>query len=316
MKKRPSSFQPHSGGHANASSLPSQRLFKRIAVVLEMIKFKHTVFALPFALIALLLAARGDPDAGRRWPSLRTLLLVVVACYAARSAAMAFNRLADVDQDRENPRTRNRALVTGVLTTRFVWTFTLFHIALFVAAAWALNRLAFRLSPVALLILLGYSFVKRFSWATHLVLGLALGMAPVGAWIAVRGEFGWAPIVLGLAVLFWTAGFDVIYACQDYDFDVATGVHSIPARFGVPAALVVSAVFHAIAWLSMVAFALVAQAGQPFLIGVVLVGVLLIYEHWIVRPGDLSRVGVAFFNVNGVVGLVLLACFVGDLLFR
>ena len=290
--------------------------FRRIAVVLGMIKFQHTVFALPFALMAMLLAARGYPEAGDRWPSLRVLALIVVACYAARSAAMAFNRLADVDQDRENPRTRNRALVTGVLTTRFVRTFTLFHVALFVAAAWALNRLAFCLSPVALLILLGYSFVKRFLWATHLVLGLALGIAPVGAWIAVRGEFGWPPIILGLAVTFWTAGFDVIYACQDYEFDVAKGVHSIPARFGIRWALVLSALFHVIAWLNMLAFGFLAAAGAPFLVGIVLVGVLLIYEHWIVRPSDLSRIGVAFFNVNGVVGFVLLACFLGDLWMR
>jgi 4-hydroxybenzoate polyprenyltransferase len=279
-----------------------------------MIKFEHTLFALPFALIAMLLAARDYPEPGNRLPSLRTLLLIVVACYAARSAAMAFNRLADVDQDRENPRTRNRALVTGHLTTRFVWVFTTVHVLLFVAAAYALNWLAFALSPLALLIVLGYSYVKRFSLATHFVLGLALGIAPIGAWIAVRGSFDLRPMILALAVLFWTAGFDIIYACQDYAFDVSKGIRSIPARYGISPALVVSSVLHAITWLAMLAFAMAAHSGPFFVVGVMLVGGLLIYEHSIVKPNDLSRAGVAFFNVNGVVGILLLCCFLGDLL--
>jgi len=291
-------------------------LLRRVRIVLEMIKFEHTLFALPFALIAMLLAARDWPQPGNRLPSLRTLVLIVVACYAARSAAMAFNRLADLDQDRENPRTRNRALATGLLTTRFVWVFVAIHVALFVAVTYALNWLAFALSPVALAVVLGYSYVKRFSWMTHFVLGLALGIAPVGAWVAVRGTFDFRPMVLSLAVLFWTAGFDVVYACQDHAFDVAKGVRSIPARFGIAPALVVSSVLHAFAWLAMAAFAWTAQSGPLFLAGVFLVGGLLVYEHRIVRPGDLSRAGVAFFNVNGAVGIVLFCCFLGDLLLK
>ncbi|MBM3334097.1 4-hydroxybenzoate octaprenyltransferase, partial [Candidatus Sumerlaeota bacterium] len=239
-------------------------VLRRIRVVLDMIKFEHTVFALPFALISMMLAAHDFPHEGDRLPSLRTVALIVLACYAARSAAMAFNRLADVEQDRENPRTRTRALVIGLLSARFVWVFMLVHVALFLAAAYALNWLAFALSPVALLIVLGYSYVKRFSWATHFVLGLALAVAPMGAWIAVRGQFGALPAILALAVLFWTAGFDIIYACQDYAFDVAKGIHSIPARFGIAPALVISAALHALAWLAMLGFAMAADAGPLF----------------------------------------------------
>lgn len=290
--------------------------FRRVRIVLEMIKFEHTLFALPFALIAMLLAARDYPETGNRLPSLGILALIVVACYAARSAAMAFNRLADLAQDRENPRTRNRALVTGLLMPRFVWGFLILHILLFIAAACALNGLTFALSPVALAIVLGYSYVKRFSWMTHFVLGLALGIAPVGAWIAVRGSFDVRPIVLSLAVLLWTAGFDIIYACQDYSFDVAKGVRSIPARFGVTRALIVSAVLHLFAWMALLAFALVAHSGSLFVAGIVLVGLLLAWEHWIVRPNDLSRINVAFFTINGVVGILLLLCFLGDTAIR
>ena len=291
-------------------------ILRKTSLLLGLIKFEHTLFALPFALIAMLLACRDYPQLGDRWPTLRTLILVIVACYAARSAAMAFNRLADVDQDRENPRTRYRALATGLLTPRFVVVFTIGHIALFVATAYALNQLALALSPVALLIILGYSYVKRFSWATHFVLGLALGIAPVGAWIAVRGTFDLRPIILSVAVLLWTAGFDIIYACQDYAFDVVAGVRSIPARFGIAPALVVSALLHLFAWVALLAFAWAAQSGPLFIVGVVLVGGVLAYEHWIVRPDDLSRVNMAFFNLNGVVGILLLGCFLGDLLIK
>lgn len=309
LVKRPSNRQ-------GPPTCAARGLLRRIGIVLEMIKFEHTLFALPFALIAMLLAARDYPQVGNRLPSLRTLVLIVVACYAARSAAMAFNRLADLDQDRENPRTRDRALVTGRLMPRFVWAFTLLHIALFIAAAYALNWLALTLSPVAVGILLGYSYVKRCSLTTHFILGLALGIAPVGAWIAVRGTFDLSPMVLGLAVLLWTAGFDIIYACQDYAFDVSKGIHSIPARFGIAGALVISAVLHVFTWLAMLVFAGVAHSGPLFIAGVVLVGGLLAYEHWIVKPHDLSRVNVSFFNVNGVVGILLLCCFLGDLLIR
>jgi len=281
-----------------------------------MIKFEHTLFALPFALISMMLACRDYPEPGDRWPSLRALVLIVVACYAARSAAMAFNRLADLDQDRENPRTRNRALPAGLLTTRFVWVFTALHVALFFLVAYLLNWLAFVLSPVALAIVLGYSYVKHFSLTTHFVLGLALGIAPVGAWIAVRGTFDILPMILSLAVLLWTAGFDIIYACQDYAFDSAKGVHSLPARYGIRSGLMVSSVLHALAWLALLAFAIAAHGGPLFVTGIALVGGLLAYEHWIVKPNDLARVNVAFFTVNGLVGILLFCCFLADLLIR
>jgi 4-hydroxybenzoate polyprenyltransferase len=288
-------------------------MIKRIATVLEMIKFQHTLFALPFALMAMLLAARDWPVAGNRLPSLRVFALVLLAAYSARSAAMASNRIADLEQDRENPRTRMRALPAGLLTARFVWAFLLVHILVFLWAAFMLNWLAFALAPVALIVLLGYSYMKRVTWLTHFVLGLALGIAPVGAWIAVRGTFDLRPMVLALAVLFWTAGFDIIYACQDYAFDVATGVFSIPARFGINRALAISAALHFGSGLALVAFAVTAGAGVLFYASLVLAGGLLIYEHWIVSPNDLSRVNTAFFTVNGFVGLVLLACFFADL---
>lgn len=300
-------------GGGRAGRGPQGGLLRRIAIVFEMIKFEHTIFALPFALITMLMASRDWPVVGNRLPSLRTFLLIVLACYAARSAAMAFNRLVDLDQDRENPRTRNRALVAGRVGTRFVCGFVIFHSALFIAVAYALNWLAFVLSPLALAIVLGYSYVKRFSWLTHFALGLADALAPIGAWIAVRGSFGLGSAILGVAVLFWIAGFDIIYACQDYEFDIAKGIHSIPARFGIAPALVVSAVLHALAWLAFVGFAFVAGGGPFFLAGVVLVGALLVYEHMIVRPDDLSRVGVAFFDVNGLVSVVLLLCFLADI---
>ncbi|MCX8036091.1 MAG: putative 4-hydroxybenzoate polyprenyltransferase [Candidatus Sumerlaeia bacterium] len=290
------------------SSIP-KTLLQKVFIVLEMIKFEHTLFALPFALMAMLLAARDFPSPGNRLPSARVIILIVVACYAARSAAMAFNRLADLEQDRENPRTRNRALPAGLLSPHFVRAFTLAHIVLFLWTAWMLNWLAFALSPVALAIILGYSYVKRFSFTTHFILGLALGIAPMGAWIAVRGSFDIRPMILSLAVLLWTAGFDIIYACQDYAFDVSKGLHSIPARFGIPKALVVSSGLHVLAWLALMIFAWAARSGWLFIGGVVLVGFLLIYEHAIVKPNNLSRVNVAFFNVNGVVGILLFLCF-------
>ncbi len=290
------------------ASIP-KTLFQKILIVLEMIKFEHTLFALPFALMAMLLAARDFPAPGNRLPSARVIILIIIACYAARSAAMAFNRLADLEQDRENPRTRNRALPAGLLTPHFVWAFTLAHIALFLWAAWMLNWLAFALSPVALAIILGYSYVKRISFTTHFILGLALGIAPMGAWIAVRGSFDIRPMILSLAVLLWTAGFDIIYACQDYAFDVAKGLHSIPARFGIRKALAMSSGLHVLAWLALMGFAWAARSGWLFAGGVVLVGLLLIYEHAIVKPDNLSRVNVAFFNVNGMVGVLLFLCF-------
>ncbi|HTY40752.1 MAG TPA: UbiA-like polyprenyltransferase [Thermoanaerobaculia bacterium] len=276
---------------------------------LEMIKFSHTLFALPFAIYAAVLAADG-------WPSLATLLKILAAMVGARSAAMANNRLADRFLDAENPRTAGRALPAGTLSPGFVRVFLVASIVVFVAAAASLNRLAFLLSPVALALLLGYSYTKRFTALSHLVLGLCLGLAPVGAWIAVRGSVSALPVLLGFAVLFWTAGFDVIYALQDEEHDRRVGLRSIPARLGARGALAVSALFHVAMAILLIAVWRLSGSGTIFLVGIGATMAALVYQHAIVRPGDLSRVDAAFFTANGFVSITLAACGIADVLAR
>jgi 4-hydroxybenzoate polyprenyltransferase len=273
-----------------------------LRTVLEMIKFEHTLFALPFALVGMLLAAQG-------WPDWRTLFWIVVAMVGARSAAMSFNRLADRKIDAANPRTADRALPAGAVTPVFVAGFVIASSALLVFAAWKLNPLALRLSPLALLIILGYSFSKRFTPWSHLLLGLALAGAPVGAWIAVRGDVTATPLILGLAVLCWVAGFDVLYALQDLEFDRQTGLHSIPARYGVVASLWISAILHLVMLILLATIPRVYPPGlgTPYWIGLLGCSALLAYQHWIVRPGDLSRLNAAFFQANGLLALWFLA---------
>jgi 4-hydroxybenzoate polyprenyltransferase len=285
--------------------------------VLEMIKIEHTLFALPFALMGMLLAAGGLPD----W---RTVGWIVVAMVGARSAAMAFNRLVDRGFDAANPRTRARALPAGLVTPGWVAGFVVVSCALLVVAAWRLNPLALALSPVALAVILGYSFTKRFTWASHLVLGLALAGAPLGAWIAVRGSVAPTPFVLAAAVLTWVAGFDVLYALQDREFDRARGLHSIPARFGVVGALAISALLH-LGTLVLLAIlprlyavdaagaVSAAPLGLAYWIGWAGCALLVAYQHWIVRPRDLSRLDAAFFQANGVLAVWLFAVTAVDL---
>ncbi|MBV8202130.1 MAG: UbiA family prenyltransferase, partial [Acidobacteria bacterium] len=271
-----------------------------------MIKFEHTLFALPFAFMGMLLAAGG-------WPPWRTVGWIVAAMVGARSAAMGWNRLVDRRIDAANPRTAGRALPAGLVTPAFVAAFVAASAALLVVAAWRLNPLALALSPVALGVLLLYSYTKRFTWASHLVLGLALAGAPLGAWIAVRGDLGVPPLVLGGAVLLWVAGFDVLYALQDLDFDRRTGLHSVPARFGVRGALWLSALLHAamlalLAWLPAAAGAV--RPGSPALGAAYWVGwagclALISYQHAVVRPNDLSRLDAAFFQANGALSVWL-----------
>jgi 4-hydroxybenzoate polyprenyltransferase len=263
-----------------------------------MIKFEHTLFALPFALMSALLAADGLPA----W---RTLGWILVAMVGARSSAMAFNRIADLQFDRLNPRTAARALPAGLLTLGQVWAFVLATAALFFVAAWQLNPLTLALAPLALAIIWGYSFTKRFTSLSHLVLGIALGIAPSGAWIAVRGALELPPILLTLAVMLWAGGFDVIYACQDVEFDRKTGLHSIPSRLGVRAALIVSSAMHVGTVLLLILLARVWPVGVVYYVGVALVAALLVYEHSLVKPDDLSRVNAAFFTVNGFVSIGL-----------
>jgi 4-hydroxybenzoate polyprenyltransferase len=274
------------------------RTGRQLRIILEMIKFEHTVFALPFALISALLAADG-------LPSWRTLGWILVAMVGARSAGMAFNRIADIRYDRLNPRTAGRALPAGLLTLGQVWAFVLASAALFLLAAWQLNPLTLALAPVALAIICGYSFTKRFTSLSHLVLGLALGIAPSGAWIAVRGRLEAPALLLTAAVMLWAGGFDVIYACQDVQFDRETGLHSIPSRVGVRAALLISSVMHALAVLLLLLLPRLVPLGGFFLAGVAFVTALLLYEHRLVKADDLSRVNAAFFTVNGFVSIGL-----------
>ncbi len=280
---------------------------RKLKIILEMIKFEHTVFALPFAIMSAFIAAEGLPP-------LTKLGWILVAMVGARSCAMAFNRLADAEIDSQNPRTATRAIPAGLITKGAVWIFTLVSAGLLVCAAWRLNPLAFALSPVALAVIMGYSFTKRFTALSHLWLGLALSISPVGAWIAIKGQFDWTPIILCCVVLLWTAGFDIIYACQDVNFDKKHGFHSIPARIGIRWALWVSSALHVIAVLLLFGIPLLTELGLFYYIGVGIVVLIFIYEHAIVKPNDLSRVNLAFFTLNGMISLVLMALSIADIL--
>ena len=272
-----------------------------------MIRFEHSVFALPFALLGALLAAQG-------WPTAWQLFWIVVAMVGGRSAAMAFNRIADIRYDRENPRTAGRELPTGKLSLGFAWTFTVVSAALLVLAAWQLNPLALKLSPAVLAILLLYSYTKRFTALTHWVLGACLGMAPAGAWIAVRGTLEWEILPLALAVVCWVAGFDIIYACQDVAFDRRVRLFSLPARIGIAGALWVARALHVIMLGLLVWLAREAGAGALAYAGLALTGALLAYEHSLVKASDLSRVNAAFFTVNGYISVLLLLFWGADIL--
>ncbi|NLC57887.1 MAG: UbiA family prenyltransferase [Armatimonadetes bacterium] len=282
-------------------------MLRSLAIILEMIKFEHTVFALPFALMSAFVAAGGVPEG-------RTLLWIVVAMVGARSSAMSFNRLVDLRFDRLNPRTRSRALPAGLLTTLQVWVFCLASAALLVVAAAMLNPLALKLSPVALAVIWGYSYTKRFTALAHLVLGFSLGIAPVGAWIAIRGRIELVPLLLCAVVTLWTAGFDLIYACQDTAFDRQIGLHSVPARFGERAALILSVLLHVGVAALLLLLHSVAGLGPVYLAGAGLAILLLAYEHLLVRPGDRSRVNAAFFTTNGFVSLGLMLFTILDVL--
>ena len=282
-------------------------LLSRTRLTLEMVKFEHSVFALPFALTGAMLARRGLPT----W---RELLWIVVAMVGARSAAMTFNRIADQRLDALNPRTRARALPAGQLSLAFAIGFTMVSCALLALAAYKLNPLAFKLSPVAIVILLGYSFTKRFTLLSHLILGLCLGMSPAAAWIALRGDLSVSVLLLGAAVMLWVAGFDIIYACQDVEFDHTLGLHSIPRRYGIRAALWVSALLHVGTLGLLVMVARMENLGWIALAGLVAVAALLAYEHALVKPSDLSRVNAAFFTVNGFISILFFLTWAADLL--
>jgi 4-hydroxybenzoate polyprenyltransferase len=274
-----------------------------------MIKWEHSIFALPFALCGAMLAANGLP-AGQQ------LLWIIIAMVSARSAAMAFNRLADASIDAANPRTQTRALPAGTLTPAFVATFVVVCCGVFVFAASRLNRMALVLSPVALCVVLLYSYTKRFTRWSHLFLGLALGIAPCAAWIAVRGSFDPRILLLTAAVTFWVGGFDVLYACQDHEFDQRAGLHSIPRFFGIGRALWIARLFHAVMLVLLVGLVLVFGLGKLAVVGVVVVMLLLAYEHSLVSPTNLSKLNAAFFTMNGVISVVFFVFLAGDLLLR
>jgi len=280
-----------------------------LRITLEMIKWEHSIFALPFALCGAMLAASG-------LPTVHQLFWIVIAMLAARSAAMAFNRLVDATIDAANPRTRTRALPAGHLSPTFVATFVIVSCALFILAASQLNRFSLWLSPVALAVLLLYSYTKRFTRLSHLVLGLALGIAPAAAWIAVRGSLDPRILLLTAAVTFWVAGFDVLYACQDFEFDRDAGLHSIPRHIGIGPALWIARAFHIIMLILLVALLPAFGLGKLALCGVIAVMLLLLYEHSLVKADDLSRLNDAFFTMNGVISVVFALFVAADLLLR
>jgi 4-hydroxybenzoate polyprenyltransferase len=275
----------------------------RIKTVLEMIKFEHSVFALPFALTGALLAARATQHG---WPTMRQVYWIVAAMVAARSAAMTMNRIADLRYDRENPRTKQRALATGALSLQFAWFFTLVAVALFFVSAWQLNPLALKLAPLAIAILFFYSFTKRFTSWSHFFLGFALGISPAAAWIAITGGLDMRMLILCGAVTLWVGGFDVLYACQDLDYDRQAGLFSIPKKFGIAHALLIARWMHLgvivlLAWLAF-SFGL----PWPAWAGVAVVASLLAYEHSLVQADDLSKLDAAFFAVNGYISMLFL----------
>jgi 4-hydroxybenzoate polyprenyltransferase len=282
---------------------------RTIATYLEMIRFAHTVFALPFAFMGAILAAGGIPE-------VRTLGWVLVAMVGARSGAMGVNRLADRRLDAENPRTRDRALPRGLIQPGHARAFAAAAFLLFLLAAWQLNPLCLALAPLAILIVAGYSYTKRFTALSHLVLGLSLGLAPAGAWIAVTGSLGAPAVVLAVAVLFWVAGFDVLYALMDVEFDRRRGLYSIPARLGVPAALWLARLFHALTFLGLALLIPMLDLGWIYRAGLLLAVMPLVYEHLLLARHGPAKVHAAFTNVNGILSLTMFLATLGDLLLR
>lgn len=286
------------------------RIIQNLSNTLEMIKIEHTLFALPFAFLGAVLAAGGIPA----W---RQILWISVAMVGARSTAMAFNRIADKELDARNPRTSSRALPAGVLSLGFVWAFTAISAIVFLTSAAMLNRLTLILAPVALASVLLYSYTKRWTLLSHLVLGWCLSIAPTGAWIAVRGAVDSPiPLLLSLVVLLWTAGFDVLYSCQDYEFDSRERLHSIPRYFGIARSLWIARAFHLQAFIALLALYWTTNLGPIALIGVIATGALLVYQHRLVRADDLSRMNAAFFTTNAFVSVILFATFGAAALFR
>lgn len=286
----------------------------RVRTFSEMIKFEHTIFALPFAYLGAFLALKKIPAASQ-------LFWITLAMVGARTAAMALNRLIDRHIDAGNPRTAERAIPKGLLSVAEVWLYVILSFALLLLAAWQLNPLGLKvpltvkLMPIAVFFLTSYSYTKRFTWACHLVLGITDGLAPTGAWVAVTGHITWPSVILGLLVAVWIAGFDVIYACQDSEFDKKHGLHSVPARFGVRTALITSSVLHVLTALLFIGLGIYLQLGYFYWLGVLVAIGILVYEHSLVTPTDLSRLNAAFFNMNGILSVIVFLFTIADIIY-
>ena len=273
-------------------------MLKKIKILLDMIKFEHTIFALPFAYLGAFLAARG-------FPSLRQCWWILIAMVGARTCAMGFNRIVDIPFDAKNPRTKNRALPSGKVKPKEAWAMVIIAAIVYFWAAYELNSLAFKLSPIVLATVMFYSYTKRFTPLCHLFLGLAIGIAPTAGWIAVKGSVSYLPIILSIGVMFWVGGFDILYACLDEEFDKKIGLHSIPAKFGRKKAFWISGLFHAIAFASFVAIGILAHLNWIYYLGVVITFILLVMQRIIVTPSDISRMNMAFFTLNGAISIIL-----------
>ncbi|WP_207634131.1 UbiA-like polyprenyltransferase [Halalkalibacter urbisdiaboli] len=286
-------------------------MIRKLKIILEMIKFEHTVFALPFAYFGAIL---GGYIINGEIPTLSQWVWITVAMVGARSAAMSLNRIIDEQIDKKNPRTAERAIPAGLVSKLEVLIFIIISFTLLFYAAFQLNMLAVYLLPIAVFFLVIYSYTKRFTWACHLILGITIGIAPLGGWVGATGTLTWEAFVLFIAVALWTAGFDVIYATQDADYDREHKLFSIPSRFGIPTALMLAKVFHVISFLAFVTLFIVSPLGWLYVIGVIIAGGIMIYEHSLVSPHDLSKVNVAFFTMNGILSLVMFIFAIGDVL--
>jgi len=285
---------------------PEQSKLLRLFTIFKLIKFSHTIFSFPFAVMSAFIAAGGMPE-------IRRLLLIIGALVMARSCAMSFNRLVDAKYDIHNPRTAYRIQLQNNIGKTNLWVFTISCTILFVVCAGMLNRLSLIISPLALLVIFGYSYTKRFTNFSHIVLGLSLSLSPIGAWIGITGSIAAAPFVLALAVLLWTAGFDIIYACQDLQSDIKAKLHSIPKMMGIKNSLKLSSVLHILVVITLVLFMHFTSLNYVYLGGVVFVGIMLIYEHSLIKPHDLSKINLAFFTVNGIISMILMVTTIVDI---
>ena len=285
--------------------ISDQNMLIKFYSILKLIKFSHTIFSLPFAVMSAFIGAEG-------MPGIRQLLLILGSLVVARSCAMSFNRLVDAGYDIGNPRTSYRIQLQGLIGKANLWFFTISCTLLFIVLAGMLNRLCLLISPLALLIIFGYSYTKRFTNLSHLVLGLSLALSPIGAWIGVTGEIDIAPFILALAVLLWTAGFDIIYACQDLEHDIKSGLYSIPKKMGIKNSLILSSVLHFLMVIVLFLFMYFAKLNFVYFGGVCIVSIMLVYEHSLIKPHDLSKISLAFFTVNGIISMILMVATLVD----